>query len=56
MRELRCADAGFDCDAVIPAETDEEVLARAGPHAQQGHGLEMTPEVKGKLAGLVHDA
>lgn len=56
MRELRCADAGYDCDAVLQGETDDEVLAKAAPHAQEAHGLAVTPEVQQKLAGLVHDA
>lgn len=49
MRELRCRDAGFDCDAVARGETDEDVFAQAGPHAQQEHGIEVTAELKQQL-------
>jgi predicted small metal-binding protein len=43
---LRCRDVGFDCEAVIRADTDEEVLAQAAAHAKTVHGLkEVTPEV-----------
>ena len=56
MRELRCRDAGFDCDAVVRGESDEDVLSQTGPHAQQVHGVEVTPELQQQLAGLIHDA
>ena len=28
-RELNCSDAGFDCEAVIRADSDDEVMAQA---------------------------
>jgi predicted small metal-binding protein len=56
MRELRCRDAGFDCDAVVQGETDAEVFSQAGPHARDVHGLNPTPELQQQLAGLIHDA
>ncbi|MGY1773244.1 DUF1059 domain-containing protein [Blastococcus sp. SYSU D00813] len=55
MQELRCRDAGFDCEAVVRAETVDDVLAEAGPHAEQVHGLEVTPEVAGQLRGAVRE-
>jgi predicted small metal-binding protein len=56
MRELRCRDAGFECDAVVRGESDEEIFAQAGPHAEQVHGVSVTPELQAQLAGLIHDA
>jgi predicted small metal-binding protein len=56
MRELRCRDAEFDCDAVVRGETDEEIFAQAGPHAKQAHDVDVTPELQQQLAGLIHDA
>ena len=56
MRELRCRDAGFDCDAVVQGESDDEIFAQAGTHAKQEHGVEVTPELQQQLAGLIHDA
>src|SRR4051794_19898712 len=56
MRELRCRDAGFDCDAVVQGESDDAVFAQAAPHAEQVHGLTVTPELQQQLAGLIHDA
>jgi predicted small metal-binding protein len=56
MRELRCQDAGFDCDAVIQGDTDDEVFVQAGIHAKQEHGVEVTPELQEQLAPLLHDS
>ena len=39
---LRCRDVGFDCDAVVRADSDDEVLAQVAQHAARDHGL---PEV-----------
>ena len=55
MRELRCRDAGFDCEAVVRADSDDEVLAQAGPHAEQAHGVQVTPELAGQLRSLVRE-
>ena len=49
MKTLKCSDAGFDCTAVLTAETVEEVLAQAAAHevahAQEVHGVAETPEI-----------
>jgi predicted small metal-binding protein len=37
MKTLHCSDAGFDCKAVIHADTDEEVLTQAAEHALKVH-------------------
>lgn len=55
MKTLHCRDAGFDCEAVVRADTDEEVLAQAADHAQQVHGVTVTPELAAGLKGLIHD-
>ena len=39
MKELRCRDAGFDCEAVVRAEGEEDVLSQVAEHARQAHGL-----------------
>lgn len=41
---LRCRDLGFDCNGVVRAETDEEVLQQAVTHARDVHGLEAVPD------------
>ncbi|UOY03083.1 DUF1059 domain-containing protein [Blastococcus sp. PRF04-17] len=56
MKELKCRDAGFDCDAVVRGDTVDEVMAQAGPHAKEVHGVDVTPEMHRQLATLVRDA
>lgn len=55
MKELRCRDVGFECDAVVHAETNEEILAQAAAHAKEAHGVEVTPEQAKQIATLIHD-
>ncbi|WP_409330430.1 DUF1059 domain-containing protein [Trujillonella humicola] len=55
MQELRCRDAGFDCEAVVRADTVDDVLAQVGPHAEQVHGVRVTPELAGQLRSLVRE-
>lgn len=55
VRELRCRDAGFDCDAVVRGQTDDEIFALAGPHAREVHGVEVTSGLREQLTGLVHN-
>jgi predicted small metal-binding protein len=55
MKSLHCADAGFDCKAVIHAETDEEVLDQAAEHAQSVHGVTVTPELAEQIKTLIKE-
>ena len=53
---LHCRDVGFDCDGVIRAETEEEVLKKAAEHAQTVHNLkEITEEVVEKVRAAIRD-
>jgi len=46
MKKVRCRDIGFDCNHVIEAESETEILTQAAAHAQSVHGLEeVTPEI-----------
>ncbi|MGY1822926.1 DUF1059 domain-containing protein [Geodermatophilus sp. SYSU D00079] len=56
MKRLECRDAGFDCDAVVHGESVEEVMAQAGPHAKEAHGVDVTPEMADRIRALVRDA
>ncbi len=55
MKMLKCGGVGFDCAAVVTAETVEEVLAQAAAHAQKAHGVavtaEMAKEIEKKIQG-----
>jgi predicted small metal-binding protein len=55
MKTLHCSDAGFDCKAVVKANTDEEVLTIAAQHAQQVHGVTVTPEMAEQIRSLIKE-
>lgn len=38
-KELRCRDLGFDCDAVVTADSEDEILAQVADHGQKVHDL-----------------
>lgn len=38
-KELHCRDVGFDCDAVVTATTEEEILRQVADHAREVHHL-----------------
>ncbi len=53
---LRCSDVGFDCEGVIRAETEEEVLKKAAEHAKSEHNLEeISDEVVEKIRAAIQD-
>ena len=53
---LRCRDVGFDCDGVIRAETEEEILQKAAEHAQAVHSMKEIPaEVVEKVRAAIRD-
>ncbi len=55
MKTLHCSDAGFDCKAVIHADTDEEVLTQAADHARTVHGTSVTPEMAEQIKTLIRE-
>jgi predicted small metal-binding protein len=55
VKELKCREIGFDCDAVVHGESVDEVMAQAGPHAKEVHGVDVTPEMAGQIRTLVRD-
>ncbi len=56
MKVVHCRDVGFDCDGVIRAETEEEILKQAAEHAQKVHNLkEITPEVVEKVRAAIRE-
>jgi predicted small metal-binding protein len=56
VKELRCRDIGFDCDAVVHGLTLDDVMAQVGPHAKEAHDVDVTPETAASITTLVHDA
>jgi predicted small metal-binding protein len=56
-RELRCRDAGFDCDAVVRAESDDEVMAQATEHVRDVHGMtEIDDTTANHIRSQIQDA
>ncbi len=45
MKTLACGEIMPGCAARFEGETEDEVLAQAGRHAAEDHGLEVTPEL-----------
>ena len=53
---LHCRDVGFDCNGVIKAQTEKEVLTMAGEHARTVHGVtEITPEIANKIKAAIKE-
>jgi predicted small metal-binding protein len=56
MLSLACKDAGFDCAHVMTANTEDELMKRAGEHAQSVHNLnpqDMSPEMVSKIKSVI---
>ena len=41
---VKCRDIGFDCEGVIQAETEEELMQLVAEHAGTVHDMESIPE------------
>jgi predicted small metal-binding protein len=53
---LHCRDVGFDCEGVIRAETEDEVLQQAAAHAAADHGVtDVTPEMADQIRSQIKD-
>jgi predicted small metal-binding protein len=39
MKALACRNAGFDCDAVIRGNSEEEIMATTAEHAIKEHNM-----------------
>ena len=53
---LRCRDVGFDCDAEVRADSEDEVMAQVAAHAREVHGIEEVPdEVAQRALAAIRD-
>lgn len=53
---VHCRDVGFDCDGVVRAETEEELLQQVAEHAKSAHGLEeVTDKVVQKVKSVIRE-
>ena len=55
MKQLKCRDAGFDCEAVVEGQSVDEVMAQVGPHVQEVHRTEVTPELVAAATAQIRD-
>jgi predicted small metal-binding protein len=56
MKTITCREVGFDCDTIVKAETEDEVMQRGVEHAMTVHGMkenDCSPEFKEKVKGLI---
>ena len=59
MKTITCREAGFDCDAVLKGETEEDIMKRATEHAMKDHGMteaDMTPELRQKIRSYIKES
>ncbi len=55
-KQLSCRDAGADCDFLVRAETEEEVMKVAAEHGARVHGMnDMTQELGKKIKSQIKD-
>ena len=53
---IRCKDVGFDCEGVVRADSEEQVLQMAAEHAKAEHGVtELTDEMVAKVKTVIRD-
>ena len=53
---VNCRDVGFDCDGVIKAENEEQLMQQVAEHAGDVHNVtEVTPELVEKVRAAVYE-
>ena len=53
---VNCRDVGFDCEGVVRAESEKELLAKVAQHAKEVHGLtEVTEEIVAKVQSVTRE-
>jgi predicted small metal-binding protein len=58
MLTLSCKDVGFDCNHVVKAGTEEDVMRDAVRHNIEEHGKtqdDMTPKMKKIIRKFIHN-
>lgn len=55
-KAIHCKDVGFDCEGVVRADSDQEVMQLAAEHATSVHGVtEFTNEMLEKVKSAIRD-
>ena len=55
MKRLACGDLVAGCTAVVEAENEDDIVAAAGKHALEAHGMEATPAFAEAVRGAIRD-
>ena len=55
QRVLNCRDAGFDCDARLVSDNDEDLVRQAADHLRTAHGMEAPPNLADQVRAIAHD-
>jgi predicted small metal-binding protein len=54
--KVHCRDVGFDCDGIVQADNEDDLLQQVAKHAQSEHGLEtVTDEVIAKVKSVIRE-
>ncbi|MDR4492005.1 MAG: DUF1059 domain-containing protein [Candidatus Nitrosocosmicus sp.] len=59
MLNLKCGDAGFDCQHIIKGNSKEEIMNQAKEHGKRDHNLQesdFTPELVNKIENLITES
>ena len=55
-KAIHCKDVGFECDGIVRAGSEEEVLKMAAEHARTVHGVdELTSEMVAKVRSVIRE-
>ena len=55
-KTIHCKDVGFDCEGVVRAGSEKEVLQLAAEHAKSVHGVsKLTNEMVAKVKSVIRD-
>lgn len=55
MKTLACGELVAGCDETFQGETEDQILAQAGKHAAEAHGMEVTPELVAEVRAHIHE-
>ncbi|MBA3337584.1 MAG: DUF1059 domain-containing protein [Chloroflexia bacterium] len=55
MKRLACGDLVPGCSQTFQAATEDEIVAQAGKHAVEAHGMDVTPELVEAVRGKISD-
>ena len=55
MKILACGDLVPGCQAVVTAETEEEILRIAAQHAVEAHGMTVDDGLMAAVKGAIRD-